>query len=86
MLSVHSAGIASVLAGDEGRKDMLAYGEQGVRFYTRQKSIIQRPESTAKGAGFIMPTLTGRRNTGDKAESAVLLHSHEKRESAGGAL
>jgi malonate-semialdehyde dehydrogenase (acetylating)/methylmalonate-semialdehyde dehydrogenase len=37
--------------------DMHAYGEEGVRFYTRQKSIMQRwPESTAKGAEFIMPT------------------------------
>jgi malonate-semialdehyde dehydrogenase (acetylating)/methylmalonate-semialdehyde dehydrogenase len=37
--------------------DMHAYGEEGIRFYTRQKSIMQRwPESTAKGAQFIMPT------------------------------
>jgi malonate-semialdehyde dehydrogenase (acetylating) / methylmalonate-semialdehyde dehydrogenase len=37
--------------------DMHAYGEEGVRFYTRQKSIMQRwPESTAKGAEFMMPT------------------------------
>jgi malonate-semialdehyde dehydrogenase (acetylating)/methylmalonate-semialdehyde dehydrogenase len=37
--------------------DMHAYGEEGVRFYTRQKSIMQRwPESTAKGAEFNMPT------------------------------
>jgi malonate-semialdehyde dehydrogenase (acetylating) / methylmalonate-semialdehyde dehydrogenase len=37
--------------------DMHAYGEEGVRFYTRQKSIMQRwPESTAKGAEFTMPT------------------------------
>jgi malonate-semialdehyde dehydrogenase (acetylating) / methylmalonate-semialdehyde dehydrogenase len=37
--------------------DMNAYGEEGVRFYTRQKSIMQRwPESTAKGAEFVMPT------------------------------
>src|SRR5437667_288317 len=37
--------------------DMHAYGEEGVRFYTRQKSIMQRwPESTSKGAEFIMPT------------------------------
>jgi malonate-semialdehyde dehydrogenase (acetylating)/methylmalonate-semialdehyde dehydrogenase len=37
--------------------DMHAYGEEGVRFYTRQKSIMQRwPESTAKGAEFAMPT------------------------------
>ena len=29
--------------------DMHAYGEEGVRFYTRQKSIMQRwPESTAR--------------------------------------
>jgi malonate-semialdehyde dehydrogenase (acetylating)/methylmalonate-semialdehyde dehydrogenase len=34
-----------------------AYGEEGVRFYTKQKSIMQRwPESTEKGAEFAMPT------------------------------
>jgi malonate-semialdehyde dehydrogenase (acetylating) / methylmalonate-semialdehyde dehydrogenase len=37
--------------------DMHAYGEEGVRFYTKQKSIMQRwPETTAKGAEFVMPT------------------------------
>ncbi len=37
--------------------DMYAYGEEGVRFYTKQKSIMQRwPESTAHGAEFAMPT------------------------------
>ncbi|MFD2299622.1 CoA-acylating methylmalonate-semialdehyde dehydrogenase [Paracidovorax citrulli] len=37
--------------------DMHAYGEEGVRFYTRQKSIMQRwPESIDKGAEFVMPT------------------------------
>ncbi len=37
--------------------DMHAYGEEGVRFYTRQKSVMQRwPESTPKGSEFIMPT------------------------------
>jgi len=37
--------------------DMHVYGEEGVRFYTRQKSIMQRwPESTPKGAEFAMPT------------------------------
>jgi malonate-semialdehyde dehydrogenase (acetylating) / methylmalonate-semialdehyde dehydrogenase len=37
--------------------DMNAYGAEGVRFYTRQKSIMQRwPESTPKGAEFAMPT------------------------------
>jgi malonate-semialdehyde dehydrogenase (acetylating)/methylmalonate-semialdehyde dehydrogenase len=36
--------------------DMHAYGEEGVRFYTKQKSIMQRwPESIAKGAEFSMP-------------------------------
>jgi malonate-semialdehyde dehydrogenase (acetylating)/methylmalonate-semialdehyde dehydrogenase len=36
--------------------DMHAYGEEGVRFYTRQKSIMQRwPDSIAKGAEFQMP-------------------------------
>ncbi len=37
--------------------DMHAYGEEGVRFYTQQKSIMQRwPESIGKGAEFAMPT------------------------------
>jgi malonate-semialdehyde dehydrogenase (acetylating) / methylmalonate-semialdehyde dehydrogenase len=37
--------------------DMHAYGEEGVRFYTKQKSIMQRwPDSIAKGAEFVMPT------------------------------
>ncbi|MBS0421757.1 MAG: CoA-acylating methylmalonate-semialdehyde dehydrogenase [Proteobacteria bacterium] len=37
--------------------DVHAYGTEGVRFYTRQKSIMQRwPESTPKGAEFAMPT------------------------------
>jgi malonate-semialdehyde dehydrogenase (acetylating)/methylmalonate-semialdehyde dehydrogenase len=36
--------------------DMHAYGEEGVRFYTRQKSIMQRwPDAGAKGADFAMP-------------------------------
>ena len=36
--------------------DTHAYGMEGVRFYTRQKSIMQRwPESIAKGAEFSMP-------------------------------
>jgi malonate-semialdehyde dehydrogenase (acetylating)/methylmalonate-semialdehyde dehydrogenase len=36
--------------------DLHAYGEEGVRFYTRQKSIMQRwPQSTARGAEFAMP-------------------------------
>ncbi len=37
--------------------DMHAYGEEGVRFYTKQKSVMQRwPASTPKGAQFAMPT------------------------------
>ena len=37
--------------------DLHAYGEEGVRFYTKQKSIMQRwPDSIAKGAEFVMPT------------------------------
>ncbi|MES2938174.1 MAG: CoA-acylating methylmalonate-semialdehyde dehydrogenase [Pseudomonadota bacterium] len=37
--------------------DMHAYGEEGVRFYTKQKSIMQRwPESIGKGAEFMFPT------------------------------
>ena len=37
--------------------DMHAYGEEGVRFYTRQKSIMQRwPENIGAGADFTMPT------------------------------
>jgi malonate-semialdehyde dehydrogenase (acetylating)/methylmalonate-semialdehyde dehydrogenase len=36
--------------------DTHAYGKEGIRFYTRQKSIMQRwPESTPKGAEFAMP-------------------------------
>lgn len=36
--------------------DMHAYGEEGVRFYTKQKSIMQRwPESISEGAEFDMP-------------------------------
>jgi malonate-semialdehyde dehydrogenase (acetylating) / methylmalonate-semialdehyde dehydrogenase len=39
--------------------DHHAYGEEGVRFYTRQKSVMQRwPEAAAarEGASFVMPT------------------------------
>jgi len=37
--------------------DTHAYGEEGVRFYTKQKSIMQRwPASIARGAEFAMPT------------------------------
>jgi malonate-semialdehyde dehydrogenase (acetylating)/methylmalonate-semialdehyde dehydrogenase len=33
------------------------YGEEGVRFYTRYKSVMQRwPDSTSKGPEFTMPT------------------------------
>ena len=36
--------------------DQHAYGEEGVRFYTHYKSIMQRwPDSIAKGAQFTMP-------------------------------
>jgi malonate-semialdehyde dehydrogenase (acetylating)/methylmalonate-semialdehyde dehydrogenase len=36
--------------------DLHAYGEEGVRFYTRYKSIMQRwPDSGSKGPEFIMP-------------------------------
>jgi malonate-semialdehyde dehydrogenase (acetylating)/methylmalonate-semialdehyde dehydrogenase len=36
--------------------DHHAYGEEGVRFYTRYKSIMQRwPDSIGKGAEFTMP-------------------------------
>lgn len=36
--------------------DMHAYGEEGMRFYTKQKSIMQRwPDSITKGAEFAMP-------------------------------
>ncbi|CAN5733039.1 CoA-acylating methylmalonate-semialdehyde dehydrogenase [soil metagenome] len=36
--------------------DVHAYGEEGLRFYTRYKSIMQRwPDSIAKGAEFTMP-------------------------------
>jgi len=38
--------------------DVHAYGKEGVRFYTKQKSIMQRwPESISKGNDFIMPTI-----------------------------
>jgi malonate-semialdehyde dehydrogenase (acetylating) / methylmalonate-semialdehyde dehydrogenase len=37
--------------------DLHAYGREGIRFYTRQKSIMQRwPQSTPQGAEFAMPT------------------------------
>jgi len=37
--------------------DHHAYGEEGIRFYTRYKSVMQRwPESIGKGAEFAMPT------------------------------
>ena len=37
--------------------DMHAYGEEGVRFYTKQKIVMQRwPASIGKGAEFAMPT------------------------------
>lgn len=36
--------------------DLHAYGEEGVRFYTKQKSVMQRwPESIVNGAEFTMP-------------------------------
>jgi malonate-semialdehyde dehydrogenase (acetylating)/methylmalonate-semialdehyde dehydrogenase len=36
---------------------MHAYGEEGVRFYTRQKSVMERwPAGTREGAEFAMPT------------------------------
>ena len=36
--------------------DMHAYGEEGIRFYTKQKSIMQRwPQTIAAGAEFSMP-------------------------------
>ena len=36
--------------------DAHAYGMEGIRFYTRQKSVMQRwPESIGKGAEFTMP-------------------------------
>jgi malonate-semialdehyde dehydrogenase (acetylating) / methylmalonate-semialdehyde dehydrogenase len=40
--------------------DAHAYGEEGVRFYTRYKSVMQRwPDSIAKGAEFTMPVSKG---------------------------
>lgn len=36
--------------------DTHAYGEEGVKFYTRQKSIVQRwSEFIDAGAEFVMP-------------------------------
>ncbi|AEC19707.1 putative oxidoreductase [Pusillimonas sp. T7-7] len=38
--------------------DTHSYGEEGVRFYTKQKSIMQRwPQNISKGNEFIMPTM-----------------------------
>jgi len=37
--------------------DLHAYGEEGMRFYTKQKSVMQRwPQNIGKGAEFVMPT------------------------------
>ncbi|MBC7726163.1 MAG: CoA-acylating methylmalonate-semialdehyde dehydrogenase [Microbacteriaceae bacterium] len=37
--------------------DMQAYGEEGMRFYTKQKSVMQRWSSSfAKGAEYVLPT------------------------------
>jgi malonate-semialdehyde dehydrogenase (acetylating) / methylmalonate-semialdehyde dehydrogenase len=37
--------------------DLHVYGQEGIRFYTRQKSIMQRwPESTVKGSEFVIPS------------------------------
>jgi len=37
--------------------DLHVYGEEGVRFYTRQKSVMQRwPGRASEGASFVMPT------------------------------
>jgi len=36
--------------------DMHSYGEEGVRFYTRQKSVMQRWPQAESGAEFAMPT------------------------------
>ena len=39
--------------------DHHAYGEEGIRFYSRYKSVMQRwPDSIAKGPEFSMPTAT----------------------------
>ncbi len=50
-------GMASAAGSSSLFGDMHAYGEEGVRFYTKQKSVMQRwPETIAKGAEFVMPT------------------------------
>jgi malonate-semialdehyde dehydrogenase (acetylating) / methylmalonate-semialdehyde dehydrogenase len=37
--------------------DTHAYGQEGVRFYTKYKAVMQRwPGSIGKGAEFVMPT------------------------------
>jgi malonate-semialdehyde dehydrogenase (acetylating)/methylmalonate-semialdehyde dehydrogenase len=37
--------------------DTHAYGEEGVRFYTKQKSVMQRwPTDSGAGPEFVMPT------------------------------
>jgi malonate-semialdehyde dehydrogenase (acetylating)/methylmalonate-semialdehyde dehydrogenase len=39
------------------KRSLFGYGEEGVRFYTKQKSVMQRwPDSIGKGAEFVMPT------------------------------
>ncbi|NYT83167.1 CoA-acylating methylmalonate-semialdehyde dehydrogenase [Alcaligenaceae bacterium] len=39
--------------------DTHSYGEEGVRFYTKQKSVMQRwPEDITKGNEFVMPTMS----------------------------
>ena len=38
--------------------DLHAFGKEGVQFYTKQKSVMQRwPDSISKGAEFVMPTV-----------------------------
>jgi malonate-semialdehyde dehydrogenase (acetylating)/methylmalonate-semialdehyde dehydrogenase len=40
---------------------MNAYGEEGVRFYTKQKSVMQRrPQSIGKGSEFNFPLAAAR--------------------------
>ena len=52
----HKEALARTLTAEHGKVFADACGEEGVRFYTRRKSIMQRrPDSSEKGAEFAMP-------------------------------
>jgi hypothetical protein len=60
--------------------DMHAYGEEGVRFYTKQKSVMQRwPDSIGKGAEFVMPTSkSARPHHADGVQRQLAGHGHQR--------